>query len=700
VIDLLAELVAGDRRALLARLPARPGPELAPVVATVRRAIGRGQDLPAKRWRRLLALTASHLGLPELAGRLGAADACRPAWAHGLGELHQELVGHAESVRGVAFGRLAGRDVLVSVGVRGEARIWDEYGRPVDAAREAVEFADQYGRVLFDPFRTAGRFGEREVTVVGKPATVAVWDKVLHRKVSVRGTRIEIRDRAGRRVIGPLPALAPTVRTTALGRWGGRDVVAAASGGSVWMWDEAGPAGKLEAGTYGRVIALAMGRWSDGDVLLTLRDRTVWRWDPGPREAAGPAATALVRDLVHGGDNRVLAVGRWGDLDVVAVGDGYHTGTVRVWDRAGRPVGRPLTGAADRIEAIAIGRLGGRDVIATADGTTVRLWDRYDEPVGVPLAGPRETPVALAAVRWQGRDVVAGADRYAKVDLWEPDGTTAARPFDFSVVHSLGPSGPNSVEYSDEVPDVQVCSVALGRLGGTDVLVTGGYDLATGGDDDMVDVLDLHGRRVVASSTVDGRQAVAVGRLGDRDVLATAWQGPVRLWDERGYPLRDLVVGSVAEVEHLRVGHGVIVAAAMQAVSVWDAHGERIGVTVTPHAGPVTALAIGLIEDGATIVSGGRDGTVRVWRAGGDPAAGTLFIGHAGPVAALAVGSLGGRDVVVSAGQDRTVRIWDRITGDCDVLDLLDEPAAVLLHRDRLYVGSGPALSMWLAAGR
>jgi hypothetical protein len=58
------------------------------------------------------------------------------------------------------------------------------------------------------------------------------------------------------------------------------------------------------------------------------------------------------------------------------------------------------------------------------------------------------------------------------------------------------------------------------------------------------------------------------------------------------------------------------------------------------------------------IVSGGGDGTVRVWRlADGAPAAGPLSGG--GWVAAVAVGALpDGTTVIVSGGYDDTVRVW------------------------------------------
>ena len=72
------------------------------------------------------------------------------------------------------------------------------------------------------------------------------------------------------------------------------------------------------------------------------------------------------------------------------------------------------------------------------------------------------------------------------------------------------------------------------------------------------------------------------------------------------------------------------------------------------------AVAVGTLPDGTpVIVSGGDDGTVRVWRLADGTPVGDPLTGHDGAVRAVAVGTLpDGTPVIVSGGDDGTVRVW------------------------------------------
>ena len=84
-------------------------------------------------------------------------------------------------------------------------------------------------------------------------------------------------------------------------------------------------------------------------------------------------------------------------------------------------------------------------------------------------------------------------------------------------------------------------------------------------------------------------------------------------------------------------------------------------------------MPLSVSADGRRAVSGGRDGTVRVWDLGSGARLRTLT-GHDGQVYAVAVSADGRR--AVSGSEDGTVRVWDladdreqaRWIADADVL--------------------------------
>ena len=96
-------------------------------------------------------------------------------------------------------------------------------------------------------------------------------------------------------------------------------------------------------------------------------------------------------------------------------------------------------------------------------------------------------------------------------------------------------------------------------------------------------------------------------------------------------------------------------------VRVWRlADGTRVGEPLTGHTGGVHAVAVGALPDGTpVIVSGSGDGTVRVWRLADGTRVGEPLTGHESGVMAVAVGALpDGTPVIVSGSADGTVRVW------------------------------------------
>ncbi|MDQ3154681.1 MAG: P-loop NTPase fold protein, partial [Actinomycetota bacterium] len=88
--------------------------------------------------------------------------------------------------------------------------------------------------------------------------------------------------------------------------------------------------------------------------------------------------------------------------------------------------------------------------------------------------------------------------------------------------------------------------------------------------------------------------------------------------------------------------------------------GEQVGDPITGHILWVRALA--LTSDDSQIITGGADGTVRIWDRGTGEQVGDPITGHTARVLALAVTCDDSQ--IITASGDGTVRIWDRGTGE------------------------------------
>ncbi|WP_310426946.1 caspase family protein [Chamaesiphon sp. VAR_48_metabat_135_sub] len=88
---------------------------------------------------------------------------------------------------------------------------------------------------------------------------------------------------------------------------------------------------------------------------------------------------------------------------------------------------------------------------------------------------------------------------------------------------------------------------------------------------------------------------------------------------------------------------------------LWNRNGKEIAPPWKEHKNSVRAVAIS--ADGKTIVSGGQDGTVWLRESNGKPI-GKPFTRHKGYVKSVAVSADG--QTIVSGGEDGIVRVWDR----------------------------------------
>jgi WD40 repeat protein/serine/threonine protein kinase len=117
--------------------------------------------------------------------------------------------------------------------------------------------------------------------------------------------------------------------------------------------------------------------------------------------------------------------------------------------------------------------------------------------------------------------------------------------------------------------------------------------------------------------------------------------------------------GGVSAVAFSPDGQRVVTGGIDGTARVWDATDGRELLCLPGHRDEVTAVAFA--PDGRWLVTGSADGTARFWDAACGRELRRLPIHNTGPVWAVAV-TLGGKGVVTGHG-DGTVRIWDAASG-------------------------------------
>ncbi|KAG8790168.1 hypothetical protein FRC12_012598 [Ceratobasidium sp. 428] len=129
----------------------------------------------------------------------------------------------------------------------------------------------------------------------------------------------------------------------------------------------------------------------------------------------------------------------------------------------------------------------------------------------------------------------------------------------------------------------------------------------------------------------------------------------------RPAPLAILHPGEVVlGVAYSPDGAYVVSGSQQRTIRIWDAYsGQPVGQPLEGHIGPVNSVAYS--PDGAYIVSGSWDSSVRIWDAHTRQPVGQPLEGHTGSVNSVAYSPDGA--YIVSGSEDTTIRIWNAHTG-------------------------------------
>ncbi|NWF31301.1 hypothetical protein HW130_34660 [Streptomyces sp. PKU-EA00015] len=90
-----------------------------------------------------------------------------------------------------------------------------------------------------------------------------------------------------------------------------------------------------------------------------------------------------------------------------------------------------------------------------------------------------------------------------------------------------------------------------------------------------------------------------------------------------------------------------------------DEDGDPIHKPSTGHEGGINALDVAMVGDRGVVVTGGEDGTVRIWDLASGRQVGPPLISHDASVEAVTVTMMQDRPVALTAGRDGVIRVWD-----------------------------------------
>ena len=336
-------------------------------------------------------------------------------------------------------------------------------------------------------------------------------------------------------------------------------------------------------------------------------------------------------------------------LDPAGVLTGGADGVLRLWDPRPwfRPPGPPLLLSMSLAAACTTLSDGRRVAVVGHENRRVLVWDLVEgQPPATALHGDHYA-VGVACVG--DLAVTAGLD--GRVEVFDVANGVGLHTFVMPHAEPLPGTGsyrlPGHPATTDPPPDdapptdapEPVRAVAAG-------LTTGGQAVAVSlGDHGWLRRWDLTGGRALgAVRLADRGQAIACGHLGDV---------PVYL---------------VATARHLEV------------------HDLATGALLARHALPRQTLvaALGAIDE--IVVALGWDGRLHRWRLADGAPLGEPLTGHYRDARTISCGRWGGRPIAVTGGYDGTVRVWDLDAGRQLHRIPIEEPVYAVALADDLSI--------------
>ncbi|MFE9723039.1 hypothetical protein ACFYQ5_05455 [Streptomyces sp. NPDC005794] len=529
----------------------------------------------------------------------------------------------------------------------------------VDADGEALLAAgDEQGGIEFIDPATGGLVGAR---VLAHDGAVRSLTSVRHPAGNVLASgsgdgTVRIRDLLTGRLVSQVGSPGSVWADDVTGYLDGAGLPVVVSGkgdGTLTRWSETDGVRTLAAVGRTRRTCVTTVRREDGSLLLVSAGEFLTAHLPSTGEVLHrwPLPEPVPQAL------RVLApTRRPGE-----VACGHADGSVVVWDvtTGGRTALGGTGGPVTCLTALAVG---GRHVLAVANGDVIDLWDLSGpRPVGH-LPGHTGTVTALTTLPLAGEDVLASAAEDRTVRLWDQA----------ALLRALEGGGARA-----RLPSVAALGAGCAPLLAVATAESVGlWDLETGASEG-------------GFGTEGGREppalAWAAGTAG-RTLLWAAPDHSIRLWDATAR--RSPAVRLKGHTQHVTslascttaAGRDVVLSGGRDhRVVLWDLDGPVLRRTWRAHALPVSAVAAASGENDDWFASGSSDGTVRLWSIE-DSAPTRVIACDQGMVEALAINArpqAGEPPCLAAGGSDGSVRLWNLLTGEPLFPRLLGHTASV-----------------------
>jgi len=612
--------------------------------------------------RQLLALAAARWGATQLQIDLNAyvdEDSWLVEWATGSTlsvSLLAALHGHHGPVNDVAVGQIDGQPVAISCDEDGTLRMWD--------LRAYIPIAERH-KCHTGAINTVeiGKIGDIPVALTGgADGTVRAWNL---RDLSSLGK--------------PLVQTTEELLVTSFGEIDGFPV-ALAGGRSkeLLMWDmRKWPPQRLKfegdrasTGTY--VSQLTLGTVQGAPIAVTGDTLRLQLWDLRERSRWGESFMAYHNSafalcfVEHQGVPLVVCSGEAGHVWIWNLSRRDTFATARSHWLAASLAHRPLGSEAEarglsiiesntfNTRAIEAGVIAGDPVAITGgDDGALRVWNLREKVLADRLDGhpAKVTAIALAEVNERPIAVSGGED--GTIRIWDLGARSSA----------MGP-----VRAHDRL----VRGVAAGRDGNTPLAVSVG-------DDGKLRVWNLDECAPYGDRVVDyprPLRAVAMTEIdGVPIVVSSDMTNFVRVWDIHRMAIYHETAtdpGIHSEIDAIAISvtsrrQLVVTAEEYQVLCIWEIGTKGRRGRMTGHISPRTrvfALQIATVNGEETVVAGGENGSVQIWRLTDQPMEVMSRLGHQGSVRAVASHLIAEGPVAATVGDDGVVRLWDLRTNE------------------------------------